>query len=110
MAKSKIVSLAMPPRILREVDRLARNDGRSRSSYVARALGRVIADSASSSGGFKSMTDNSPTAPTDGHVADQRLSKHGGVPAPATPTGNKTREGELLDKVLTGIPPVKREF
>jgi hypothetical protein len=42
---TKVVSLAMPPRTLREVDRLARGEQRSRSQFVTRALDRVIADS-----------------------------------------------------------------
>jgi hypothetical protein len=31
-------------------------------------------------------------------------------PKPPTPTGNKSKDGETLDSLLSHIPPVKREF
>jgi metal-responsive CopG/Arc/MetJ family transcriptional regulator len=44
--KVKVVSLSMPKDTLRGIDQLARSQGRSRSSFVARELERIIADSA----------------------------------------------------------------
>jgi hypothetical protein len=113
MAKSKIVSLAMPPRILREVDRLARSDGRSRSSYVARALDRVIADSASSSSrGLKSMTDTNDDSDSrkNGTVVDRHLAKHGSPER--TPPPYKLGKGavEDIDHTLPFLPVRPREF
>jgi metal-responsive CopG/Arc/MetJ family transcriptional regulator len=41
--KVKVVSLSLPKDTLRTIDQLARSQGRSRSSFVARELERVIA-------------------------------------------------------------------
>jgi len=51
------------------------------------------------------MADSKP-----GTVADQDLDKHGSVPTPTPPSGNKSKDGELLDSTLSHIPPVVREF
>jgi len=42
--KVKVVSLSIPKDTVRAIDQLARDQGRSRSSFVARELARIIAE------------------------------------------------------------------
>jgi CopG family transcriptional regulator/antitoxin EndoAI len=45
MRSSKITSLSLPPKLLREAERCARREGRTRSELLREALRRYLADS-----------------------------------------------------------------
>ena len=45
MRTSKVTSLSLPPKLLREAERLARREGRTKSELLREALRRYVADS-----------------------------------------------------------------
>jgi len=45
MRTSKVTSLSLPPKLLREAERLARREGRTKSELLREALRRYLADS-----------------------------------------------------------------
>ncbi len=45
MRTTKVTSLSLPPKLLREMERLARREGRTRSELLREALRRYVADS-----------------------------------------------------------------
>ena len=45
MRTTKVTSLSLPPKLLREAERLARREGRTRSELLREALRRYVADS-----------------------------------------------------------------
>jgi metal-responsive CopG/Arc/MetJ family transcriptional regulator len=45
LATTKVTSLSLPPKLLREAERLARREGRIRSELLREALRRYVADS-----------------------------------------------------------------
>jgi CopG family transcriptional regulator/antitoxin EndoAI len=45
MRTSKVTSLSLPPKLLREAERLARREGRTKSELFREALRRYLADS-----------------------------------------------------------------
>ena len=45
MRTSKVTSLSLPPKLLREAERLARREGRTKSEFLREALRRYLADS-----------------------------------------------------------------
>lgn len=45
MRTTKVTSLSLPPKLLREAERLARREGRTKSELLREALRRYLADS-----------------------------------------------------------------
>jgi CopG family transcriptional regulator/antitoxin EndoAI len=45
MRTTKVTSLSLPPKLLREAERLARREGRTKSELLREALRRYVADS-----------------------------------------------------------------
>lgn len=45
MRNTKVTSLSLPPKLLRETERLAQREGRTKSELLREALRRYIADS-----------------------------------------------------------------
>ncbi len=45
MRTTKVTSLSLPPKLLREAERLARREGRTKSELLREALRRYMADS-----------------------------------------------------------------
>ena len=45
MRTTKVTSLSIPPKLLREAERLARREGRTKSELLREALRRYVADS-----------------------------------------------------------------
>ena len=45
MRTSKVTSLSLPPKLLRQAERLARREGRTKSELLREALRRYVADS-----------------------------------------------------------------
>ncbi|MFI5351914.1 MAG: CopG family ribbon-helix-helix protein [Candidatus Binatales bacterium] len=45
MRTTKVTSLSLPPKLLREAERLARREGRTRSELLREALRRYVSDS-----------------------------------------------------------------
>ena len=45
MRTTRVMSLSLPPKLLREAERLARREGRTRSELLREALRRYVADS-----------------------------------------------------------------
>jgi hypothetical protein len=93
---------SLPPRTLRELEQ-------ARSGKRARYLNRVI-DAARCDSAPTTRSSRMPDS-QQGTTPDRTLDKLGTEqPKPPTPTGNKSKDGETLDSLLSHNPGRSREF